>query len=256
MRAFVRFRDERGAHWAEEKDGAWQPLDAAPWAGGRPAGDPVPAGSHPLLAPVVPGKIVCVGLNYALHVAESASRDTPPEEPILFLKPPSALLDPESPILLPPVGRVDHEAEVGLVIGRRLSGGTEDDARRALFGVTAVNDVTARELQRRDGQWTRAKGFDTFCPVGPRVVTGLEPDRLALASRVNGAARQSGSTRDFLFPSARLVAFIAGVMTLEPGDLVSTGTPAGVGPLVDGDRVEVEVEGVGVLANPVRRRAV
>jgi 2-keto-4-pentenoate hydratase/2-oxohepta-3-ene-1,7-dioic acid hydratase in catechol pathway len=214
----------------------------------------VPADGLQLLAPVTPTKIVCVGLNYALHVAESASRATAPDEPILFLKPLSALLDPGAAILLPPVGRVDHEAEVALVIGKRLSQASEGEARQALFGVTALNDVTARELQKKDGQWTRAKGFDTFCPVGPRIVRGVDPDRLRVASRVNGEGRQSGTTEDFLFPSATLVAFISRVMTLEPGDIVSTGTPAGVGPLADGDRVEIEVESVGVLANPVRLR--
>jgi 2-keto-4-pentenoate hydratase/2-oxohepta-3-ene-1,7-dioic acid hydratase in catechol pathway len=244
------------AGWAEEIEGAWRRLDAAPWRGGRATGERVALGACPLRAPVEPTKIVCVGLNYAQHVAESATRDTPPEEPLLFLKPVSALTDPEAPIVLPPVGRVDHEAEVALVIGQRLSHGDTNAARRAIFGVTALNDVTARELQRRDGQWTRAKGFDTFCPVGPRLVTGLDADRLALCARVNGETRQRGTTRDFLFPSAELVAFISGVMTLEPGDVVSTGTPAGVGPLADGDRVEIEVEGVGVLANPVRRAIV
>ncbi len=254
MRAFVRLPGVPGSGWAEEREDAWWLLDAKPWNGGRATGEQQPLGSLRRLAPAEPSKIVCVGLNYALHVAESASRITPPEEPILFLKPPSALLDPEAPIRLPPVGRVDHEAEVALVLGRRLCDASEEEAREAIFGVTALNDVTARELQRRDGQWTRAKGFDTFCPLGPRLVQGLDPDRLAVGSRVNGVPRQSGNTREFLFPSARLVAFVSSVMTLEAGDVVSTGTPAGVGPLEDGDRVEIEVEGVGVLANPVRRR--
>ena len=206
-----------------------------------------------LLIPARPSKIICVGLNYALHIQESASRDTAPDEPILFLKPPSALLAPEETIVLPPgVGRVDHEAEVALVIGRRIRCVTVDEAREAVFGVTALNDVSARALQKKDGQWTRAKGFDTFCPLGPAVVCGLDPDNLAVSSRVNGETRQSASTRDFLFSSAELVSFISGVMTLLPGDVISTGTPAGVGPLHDGDTVEIEVEGVGVLANPVR----
>jgi 2-keto-4-pentenoate hydratase/2-oxohepta-3-ene-1,7-dioic acid hydratase in catechol pathway len=228
-------------------------LDRAPWLGGGETGERVGASGARLLIPAQPSKIICVGLNYALHIQESASRDTAPDEPVLFLKPPTALLAPEETIVLPPgVGRVDHEAEVALVIGRRIRRATIDEAREAVFGVTALNDVSARALQKKDGQWTRAKGFDTFCPLGPAVVRGLDPDNLAVSSRVNGGTRQSASTRDFLFSSADLVSFISDVMTLLPGDVISTGTPAGVGPLHDGDTVEIEVEGVGVLANPVR----
>jgi len=254
LQRFIRFEVGARTLWGEERDDAVRVWDGPPWRGGHATAEELPHRGLRLLAPVAPGKIVCVGLNYVLHVAESASRSTIPDEPVLFLKPPSAVLDPEAEILLPPVGRVDHEAEVALVLGERLSGASEEAARRAVFGVTALNDVTARELQKKDVQWTRAKGFDTFCPIGPRVVRGLDPDRLRVSSRVNGEERQSGSTEDFLFATPTLLAFISGVMTLEPGDVVSTGTPAGVGPLADGDRVEVEVEGVGVLANRVRLR--
>ena len=254
MQRFIRFQAAERSLWGEEQGEQIRVWDGAPWAGGKPISETLSRTAVRLLAPVRPSKIVCVGLNYELHVAESASRSTAPEEPILFLKPNSSLLDPEAEILLPPVGRVDHEAEVALVIGRRLFRAPVEEAQRAIFGVTALNDVTARALQKKDGQWTRAKGFDTFCPVGPRVVQGLDPDRLWVASRVNGEPRQLGNTQDFLFPSSRLVSFISHVMTLEPGDVVSTGTPAGVGPLLDGDHVEVEVEGVGILWNPVRDR--
>jgi 2-keto-4-pentenoate hydratase/2-oxohepta-3-ene-1,7-dioic acid hydratase in catechol pathway len=252
MDRFVRVEwNERVADARLEGD-EFRILDGAPWECASETGESAPSGKVRLLYPTEPSKIVCVGLNYALHVAESASRDTIPEEPILFLKPPTALLSPGEEILLPAgVERVDHEAEVALVIGQRLRHVTVEEARNGIFGVTALNDVTARPLQRKDGQWTRAKGFDTFCPLGPMVVQGLDPDNLRLAARVNGIERQSGHTRDFLFPSGELVAFISGVMTLLPGDVVATGTPAGVGPLAPGDRVEIEVEQVGVLANPV-----
>jgi 2-keto-4-pentenoate hydratase/2-oxohepta-3-ene-1,7-dioic acid hydratase in catechol pathway len=243
----------RAAYACQTEDGSFQVLDRAPWLGGVETGERVAPAEARMLVPAEPSKIVCVGLNYELHIRESASRDTAPDEPVLFLKPPSALLDPGESIRLPPgVGRVDHEAEVALIIGTRLTRVSVEEARRGIFGVTALNDVSARVLQKKDGQWTRAKGFDTFCPLGPVAVRGLDPDCLAVSSRVNGELRQSATTRDFLFDSGELVSFISGVMTLLPGDVVSTGTPAGVGPLTDGDRVEVEVEGVGVLANRVR----
>ena len=249
---FVRVAAPGGGAYAAQRDDQLLLLDAPPWAGGRETGVHRPAAGAELLCPSQPTKVVCVGLNYVLHVAESASRNTVPDEPVLFLKPPSALLAPGGAIVLPAgVGRVDHEAEMGLVIGRRLRRAGVAEARAAIFGVTAVNDVTARELQKKDVQWTRGKGFDTFCPCGPAVVCGLDPDALAVWGAVNGQRRQDGHTRDLIVKSAELVAFISRVMTLEPGDVVSTGTPAGVGPLAPGDRVEIGVEGVGVLANPV-----
>ena len=249
---FVRVAAPGGGVYAAQRDDQLLLLDAPPWAGGRETGVHRPAAGAELLCPSQPTKVVCVGLNYVLHVAESASRNTVPDEPVLFLKPPSALLAPGGAIVLPAgVGRVDHEAEMGLVIGRRLRRAGVAEARAAIFGVTAVNDVTARELQKKDVQWTRGKGFDSFCPCGPAVVCGLDPDALAVWGAVNGQRRQDGHTRDLIVKSAELVAFISRVMTLEPGDVVSTGTPAGVGPLAPGDRVEIGVEGVGVLANPV-----
>ena len=200
-----------------------------------------------------PGKIVCVGRNYAAHARELGNEV--PERPLLFLKPPSAVIASGEAIVLPAASqRVEHEAEIGVVVGKRLRHANEAEARASIQGVTCANDVTARDLQQSDGQWTRAKGFDTFCPVGPRVVplAGRDFDELEIIARVNGTVRQHGRARDMVFKPGALLAYISAVMTLEPGDLVLTGTPDGVGPLVSGDTVEIEIPGVGVLANPVR----
>jgi 2-keto-4-pentenoate hydratase/2-oxohepta-3-ene-1,7-dioic acid hydratase in catechol pathway len=202
------------------------------------------------MMPVKPGKIIGVGRNYLAHARELGN-DVPPE-PIIFLKPNTALLEPGGAILLPRVSqRVEFEAEIGVVMGRRLRHATADQAERAIGGFTCVNDVTCRDLQQKDGQWSRAKGFDTFCPVGPRVVAGLDWRTLELRGRVNGLERQRAKATDMHFSIPELVSFISGVMTLEPGDLIATGTPAGTGPLMHGDVVEVEISGVGVLSNPV-----
>jgi 2-keto-4-pentenoate hydratase/2-oxohepta-3-ene-1,7-dioic acid hydratase in catechol pathway len=251
---FARVALGRGAAYARRDGDMLVVLDGAPWQDARETGERLPAAGARLLVPCTPTKIVCVGLNYAMHVAESTTgASTAPEEPMLFFKPPSALLAPGEPIVIPEgVGRVDHEVEMALVIGTRLTRGSLAEARRAIFGVTALNDVSARVLQKKDGQWGRAKGFDTFCPLGPGIARGLDPDALRLSARVNGAVRQEGTTRDLLVKSAELAAFVSRVMTLEPGDVISTGTPAGVGPLTPGDVVEIEVEDVGRLANPVR----
>lgn len=200
-----------------------------------------------------PGKIVCVGRNYLEHAKELGN--VVPERPLLFLKPPSALIGDAETIVLPAAsGQVEHEGEIGVVIGRPLRRATPAAAREAIRGITCVNDVTARDLQKTDGQWTRAKGFDTFCPAGPVVWApppGFDLAQLTVACRVNGAVRQSGSAREMAFDIPTLLSYISGVMTLEPGDLVATGTPAGVGRLLPGDVVEVEIPGVGVLRNTV-----
>ena len=200
-----------------------------------------------------PGKIVCVGRNYVEHAKELGN--VVPQRPLLFMKPPSAVIGDGDAIVLPSdSARVEHESEVGVVIGRRLRHAQAEEVLSALAGVTCVNDVTARDLQKTDGQWTRAKGFDTFCPVGPRLVSldELPPlPELEVVCRVNGTERQRGRAADMAFDIPTLVAYISRIMTLEPGDLVATGTPAGVGPLAAGDVVEVEVSGVGVLRNPV-----
>ncbi|MBI4542235.1 MAG: fumarylacetoacetate hydrolase family protein, partial [Gemmatimonadetes bacterium] len=200
------------------------------------------------------GKIVCVGRNYAEHARELGN--PVPERPLLFLKPPSAVIGDGDAIVLPPESKqVEHEAEIGVVVGRTLRCADERAARHAVAGITCVNDVTARDLQRTDGQWTRAKGFDTFCPVGPRLLpvdlSSFDLSALEVICRVNGAVRQHGRAADMVFGIPALLAYISTIMTLEPGDLVVTGTPDGVGPLVAGDVVEVEVSGVGVLRNPV-----
>lgn len=206
-----------------------------------------------LLAPTVPTKIVCVGRNYVAHAAEHGAEV--PREPLLFLKPPSSVLAPGAAIELPALSaQVEHEGELALVIGRRCRNVSSSDAWRYVLGMTCGNDVTARDLQRADGQWTRGKGFDTFCPLGPWIVVGLaeaEAADLDICCRVNSEVRQRGSTRQMVFPPSRLIAAITAVMTLEPGDVVMTGTPSGVGPLARGDVVEVEIEGVGTLSNRV-----
>jgi 2-keto-4-pentenoate hydratase/2-oxohepta-3-ene-1,7-dioic acid hydratase in catechol pathway len=227
-------------------------LSDAPWRGGVATDVDLVLAEHELLVPVEPTKIVCVGRNYGAHARELGNEI--PTEPLLFLKPPSALCAPGAAITLPAASsRVEHEAELGIVMGRRLRAATPEEARSAIFAITCVNDVTARDIQRKEVQFTRAKSFDTFCPVGPHLETSL-PDlaNLSIIARVNGEARQHGNTRDMIFSVPRLIAFISSVMTLEPGDLISTGTPEGVGPLRPGDQVEIEVGGVGVLRNLVR----
>ncbi len=212
----------------------------------------VPLEEVRLLAPVLPSKIICVGRNYAEHAREHGAEV--PKLPLIFLKPPSAILNPGEPILLPPQSQqVEHEAELVVVIGRRGKNILPEHAREYVFGYTVGNDVTARDLQRSDGQWTRAKGFDTFCPFGPWIDTDFDPSDAVITCRVNGQLRQMGSTREMVFSVPTLIAFISSVMTLEPGDLIFTGTPAGVGPLQDGDVVEVEIEGLGKLCNPVAK---
>jgi 2-keto-4-pentenoate hydratase/2-oxohepta-3-ene-1,7-dioic acid hydratase in catechol pathway len=214
--------------------------------------EPIPMQSARLLAPVEPSKIVCVGRNYGAHAKELGNE--PPKEPLLFLKPPSSLIAPDAKIVRPRASqRVDYEGELGVVIGypcRNLH--DDEDVKRYIHGYTAVNDVTARDLQNTDGQWTRAKGFDTFCPVGPFIVSDLDPwAGVAVTTRLNGEVKQRGNTQDFIFSLDAIIRYISRVMTLLPGDLISTGTPDGVGPMQAGDAVEVEVAGVGTLRNTV-----
>jgi 2-keto-4-pentenoate hydratase/2-oxohepta-3-ene-1,7-dioic acid hydratase in catechol pathway len=213
----------------------------------------LPVSAVRLLAPVEPTKIVCVGRNYREHAKEL--NHPIPTEPLIFLKPPSSLVGPGDEIRRPTAlsQRVEHEGELGVVIGKRCYRlRNNEDVRPYIVGYTCVNDVTTRDLQNKDGQWTRAKGFDTFCPVGPVVADGLDPWKgVHVQTQVNGELRQSGTTADFLFPLDLVLRFISQVMTLQPGDLIATGTPAGVGPLKAGDVVEVTVEGVGTLRNSV-----
>lgn len=198
-----------------------------------------------------PSKIVCVGRNYAEHARELGN--AVPERPLIFLKPPSAIIGSGVPIILPAVStRVEHEAEIAVVVGKRLKFVSPGEAESGIGGIACANDVTARDLQAVDGQWTRAKGFDTFCPLGG-AVAGCDWRGLEIICRVNGVERQRGRSTEMAFPIPALLAYISGIMTLEPGDVVLTGTPAGVGPLEDGDVVEVEIPGVGTLSNPVRK---
>lgn len=210
----------------------------------------LPLGTVELLPPVLPGKIICVGRNYVAHAREHNAEV--PEVPLLFLKPPSALIGPGAAIVLPPQSQqVEHEAELVAVIGRRGRWIAPEDAAGYVLGYTIGNDVTARDLQRRDGQWTRAKGFDTFCPIGPWIETEFDPADALISCHVNADMRQMASTRDMVFSVRQLVAFASSVMTLEPGDILMTGTPAGVAPIQPGDTVQVNIEGLGTLSNPV-----
>ena len=214
--------------------------------------DHLPLGETTLLAPVQPSKIVCVGRNYREHAAELGHEV--PVEPLIFFKPPSSLLAPGGEVRRPKISeRVDYEGELGVVIGKTCHKlGADEDVRPFILGYTCVDDVTARDLQNKDGQWTRAKGFDTFCPVGPVVADEIDPwAGVGVETRVNGEIRQQGNTRDFIFPLDVIIRHISQVMTLLPGDLIATGTPKGVGPVVAGDVVEVGVEGVGMLRNSV-----
>jgi len=219
----------------------------------RPTGDYVGRGEVDLLTPLVPGKIIGIGRNYAEHARELGN-EPPDAEPLIFLKPPSSILAPGKPILRPAISqRVDHEGELGVVIGRVARNlGRDENPLDYVFGYCCVNDVTARDLQKKDVQFTRAKGFDTFCPFGPWVETDLDPAGLTIETRVNGQVRQRGNTKDMIFPVPVLIRYLAGIMTLCPGDLIATGTPAGVGPVVAGDTVEIEVGGIGILKNPVQ----
>ncbi|MFN2465089.1 MAG: fumarylacetoacetate hydrolase family protein [Candidatus Dormibacteria bacterium] len=198
-----------------------------------------------------PSKIVAVGRNYVAH-AQELGHDVP-SEPLLFLKPVSAIVDDGDDVIYPPqTENLHHEAELAVVIGRRCKNVAENDALQFVHGFTCANDITARDLQERDDQWTRAKGFDTFCPLGPTVVAGIDPAHARVKMRVNGELRQDGNTADMLFPVPRLISYISSVMTLEAGDVILTGTPPGVSAVQRGDLMEVEVEGIGVLRNTVR----
>ncbi|MFE5672033.1 fumarylacetoacetate hydrolase family protein [Agromyces sp. NPDC056523] len=222
------------------------------FAGYDPTGERVPLGEARLLAPVIPrSKVVAVGKNYREH-AEEMGGDAP-SEPLLFLKPNTSVIGPGDAIVLPPESaQVEHEGELAVVIGRVARRVSEADAASVIFGYTIANDVTARDLQRRDGQWTRAKGFDTFCPLGPVISTEVDLERGVIETTVNGERRQRGNLADMVHSVSAIVAYASNVFTLLPGDVILTGTPAGVGPIEDGDRVEVTVSGLGTLANPVR----
>ncbi len=244
----------------EERDGvlwAAEPIEApiedlAAGSVPRTGFQSAPLADLNLIAPVTPSKILCIGRNYRDHAAELGSEV--PKEPLLFLKPPSSLLNPNGIIRIPAISnRVDYEGELGIVIGRRCHKiGPKEDVREYIRGYVNVNDVTARDIQKSDSQWTRGKGFDTFCPVGPIVSNDIDPvagDPVTITTRLNGIVKQQGSTAELIFSIAHLLRYITSVMTLEPGDLIPTGTPAGVGAVQAGDRIQIEVDGLGILEN-------
>ena len=223
---------------SDEPFSAWEPEGVVPLVHAQ------------LLCPVTPTKVVCVGLNYRKHIAEMG-HDTP-AEPVIFIKPSTAVIGPWQHIPIPEgVGRVDYEGELGVVIGRRTHRASPELAAENVLGFLCGNDVTARDIQKVDGQWSRAKGFDGFCPLGPWVATDVDPSDLLLETRVNGEVRQSAHTSDMIFDPYTLVSFVSSVMTLVPGDVILTGTPGGIGPLETGDKVEIRIEGVGSLENDV-----
>ncbi|MDH3259517.1 MAG: fumarylacetoacetate hydrolase family protein [Acidimicrobiia bacterium] len=250
----VRIRTDEGISYGGAEPDGIRVYQGSPLVAWEPTEVVVPFDRAHLLAPVFPTKVVAVGRNYAEH-AEEMGADVL-ESPIIFLKPATAVIGPGVPVVYPPDSEdVHHEAELAVVIGAVARNVKAEDVQNVILGYTAANDVTARDLQRKDGQWTRGKGFDTFCPLGPAIETELDPlVGLSVECRVNGEVRQSGSTADMVFGVAELVEFITRIMTLLPGDVVLTGTPSGVGPVMPGDRMEVEIEGIGVLFNPVGRR--
>lgn len=250
IQAVCRFRAGSRAAWGRVRGTRVEEILPDPYGPFETTGLSWPLAEVQLLSPVDPGKIVAVGVNYADHAREFGK--TPPAEPLLFLKPPSAVVGPGEPIRLPRRSRqVDFEGEIAVVIGRRARNVARAQAEKYILGYTLMNDVTARDFQRKDGQWTRAKGFDTFAPLGPWIVLGLSHQNLKIETYVNGKRRQSSSTEHLIFDVPTLVSCISRIMTLNPGDVISTGTPSGVGPLRAGDRVEIRCPAIGRLTNPV-----
>ncbi len=248
------------ARWGMFVDSLIYPLAQAPYLdvldSGAYAptviGAPIPASTVKLLAPAVPSKILCVGRNYAEHAAELGNEV--PTEPMIFYKPPSSVIGPDQAVVYPAISeRVDHEGELAVMIGRRCRNVREEDAASVIFGYTIANDVTARDLQKKDGQWARAKGFDTFCPIGPWVDTSYDPADRRLRCRVNGDVRQDSTTALMVYSIARIIAHVSRFATLDPGDLILTGTPSGIGPVLPGDIMAVEIDGLGAIHNPVIR---
>lgn len=248
MDRIYRIKQGSEGRYAVERDGQmfWLVGDVF---GQYSTGDAVPAGAHAFLPPVTPSIVVCIGLNYKDHAAEMNKKL--PAEPLVFLKPQSSVIGPEDAIRIPSwAGRIEHEAEMAVVIRKRASNVSAAEAMDYVLGITCLNDVTARELQAKDVQYSRAKGFDTFCPIGPCIAVGLDPSELDVEGRVNGERRHHSNTRELIFPVPYLVEHVTRFMTLNPGDVITTGTPSGVGALTPGDRIEITVQGVGTLANP------
>lgn len=250
----VRFRFGDRIATGVVEGGAVRALAGTFFENPMPSGEEIPLDDVRLLAPILPSKVVCLGKNYAAHAAEFGGKV--PEEPLVFLKPSTSVSGPGDPIPLPPISnRVDYEGELAIVIGRIARNVRAEETFRYILGYTCGNDVTLRDLQKKDDQWARAKGFDGSCPLGPWVETELDPIDVHLETRVNGEVRQSASTSDMVFGVATIIEFVTEFMTLLPGDVIMTGTPEGVGKLEPGDKVEVAVDGIGVLMNPVGERA-
>lgn len=251
-KCYVRYKgpDSDTPSYGLLNDNKITPLHKAPWLGVEMMKGSLSLGQVKLLAPVEPTKIICIGLNYHAHVKASYSADEAPERPLIFLKPPSSIIGPHDKIVHPSVSeRVDYEAELGVIIGAVAKDVAREDAMDHVFGFTCVNDVTARDLQKVDGQWSRAKGFDTFCPVGPWIMTELNWQDVLVEGIHNSEVKQSGRTSQMIFPVDFLVSYISSIMTLYPGDLISTGTPSGIAPMTSGDSIIVKVEGIGKLEN-------
>lgn len=248
MDRIYRIKQGNDGRYAVERDGQmfWTVGDVF---GQYSIGEVVPPGTHKFLAPVTPSIVVCIGLNYKDHAAEMNKKL--PAEPLVFLKPQSAVIGPEDEIRIPAwAGRIEHEAEMAIVIRKHASNVKAANAMDYVLGITCLNDVTARELQAKDVQYSRAKGFDTFCPIGPCIAVGLDPSELGVEGWVNGLRRHNSNTRELIFSVPFLVEHVTRFMTLNPGDIITTGTPSGVGALTPGDRIDVKVEGVGTLSNP------
>lgn len=251
MRKFIMYEQQGKRSWGILEDEEWViPLHGNPPYEAREAGEKVKLANVRLKAPCEPSKVVAVGLNYRDHAQETGHPI--PEEPLLFMKPSTAVIGPGEPIRLPGASqRVDYEAELAVVMGKRAYCVAEEQALDYVWGYTCLNDVTARDLQAKDGQWTRSKSFDTFCPLGPWIVEGLDPSELSVEGWLNGELRQRSNTRNLIFPVPKLISFISHIMTLLPGDVIATGTPSGIGPVKKGDTFQVQIEGIGVLENPV-----
>jgi 2-keto-4-pentenoate hydratase/2-oxohepta-3-ene-1,7-dioic acid hydratase in catechol pathway len=248
----IRTEEQEIAYGGVEPEGI-RVYRGTPFVAWEPTETIVPFTEAHLLAPVFPTKVVAVGRNYVEHAAERSEKV--PDEPLIFLKPATAVIGPLASIVLPPEAKeVHHEAELAVVIGKVTRKVAIEDVGSHILGYTAANDISARDIQAKDGQWSRAKGYDTFCPLGPAIETEVDPlEGLAITCRVDGQLRQSGTTADMVFGIGEIVSFVSGVMTLLPGDVILTGTPSGVGPLVTGNRVEVEIERIGSLVNTVVR---
>jgi len=247
---FIRFESQGEAQYGVVDKHEVIPISPNPFQAYEEVGDSIPLPQIKILSPVMPSKIIAVGINYIEHAKEMGHEI--PAEPVIFMKPPSSVIGSQETILYPKMAtRVDHEAELAVVIKKTAKNVSEKEAPDYILGYTCFNDVTARDLQKKDRQWTRAKGFDTFSPVGPWIVQDLDPTNLSIECYLNGELKQNGNTKDMIFGIPALISYISRIMTLESGDVITTGTPPGIGPMNPGDTVDVRIEGIGVLRNTV-----